>query len=127
MLDEWKLAWREVVERGTAEAEGATHYEVRRAEAVEKSHRGMPLHRRMRVSADQLAADYDAAHLVVCEDCGIPRHDRDEESRETDRSCCPACGGALVPEVDSPELPPSLSESLRAIEDRLAAFGFGGR
>ena len=126
LVKEWSLTKEHAVDRRTAEAEAATDYEARRSNAVAEALRQLPLHRRLVTSEGALAADYDARHLVLCADCGIARHDRDDPW-DYQRDRCPVCGGGLVAASERPALPPPMPESLVSIEARLSAIWSGGR
>lgn len=69
---------------------------ARRQAAVSDHLRQLPLHRRLVASEATLAGDYDARHLVVCTDCGIARHERDDPYGYQ-HDCCPVREGPLVP------------------------------
>jgi heme exporter protein D len=116
---EWALTLTEEIDRHAAELEAATAYEARRAESVAGTLRQLPFHRRIVTSEAALSAEYDARHLVICADCGIPRHERDRSEYEYGR--CPLCHGRLLQAAQGPEVPPDLAGSLAAIEARLGA------
>lgn len=67
----------------------------------------LPLHRRVRADRADLEAAYDAAHLLVCPSCALPRNDEDAAGRYH-APTCRCCGGTLVPLVEAPALPPPL-------------------
>ena len=121
LVREWTLTKEGVTDRRVAEAEATADYETRRQAAVADHLRQLPLHRRVVASEAALAADYDARHLIVCTDCGIARHERDDPY-DYQRDSCPLCGGPLIPAVDRPEVLPPLTEScatIRALLDDL--------
>ena len=102
--------------------ETMAEHERRRSAAMAASLRALPLHRRVRADRRSLDADYDASHFLVCPSCALPRND-DEPSGpyvRTTTPTCRCCGGALVPLVEAPELPPPLEESVRRIAVRRA-------
>jgi len=124
LVREWTLTKEGVTARRVVEAEATAHYEECRRAAVAEHRRQLPLHRRLVASEAALAADFDARHLVICTDCGIARHERDDPyGYQHDR--CPICDGRLVPAADRPDVLPPLAESIAAIRDQLA--GLGGR
>jgi hypothetical protein len=115
----WQLS-TVVAMDGPAEAARATAYYLDcRDRAVTETVRALPLHRRITVARDTIESDYDDAHLVVCVDCGITRHDDLGSARQGRTESCPLCGGALVPAHLSPALAPTLAESVAAISERL--------
>jgi hypothetical protein len=77
-----------------------------------------------RVAEAEAAADYDARHQVICTDCGIARHERDDPYG-SNRDSCPVCGGHLVPAANSPDLLPPFAESIVAIRAQLADLNDG--
>jgi hypothetical protein len=97
--------------------EAMAEHERHRSAAVATSLHGLPLHRRVRADRADLEAAYDAAHLLVCPNCALPRNDDDLPGGISRAPTCRCCGGQLVPLVDEPALPPALDESL----SRLAA------
>jgi len=119
LVREWTLTKDGVTDGRVANAEAATDYEARRQAAIAEHLRQLPLHRRLIASEAALSADYDARHLVICADCGIARHERDDPYGYN-RDSCPVCGGHLVPAANSPDVLPSLAESIAAIRARLA-------
>lgn len=100
--------------------EAMAEHERRRAVAVAASLHALPLHRRVRTDRTDLEAAYDAAHLLVCRICALPRNDDDPSGRSYHPPTCRCCGGTLVPLVDAPELPPPLEESLERVAARRA-------
>jgi hypothetical protein len=122
LVREWTLTKGGVTDRCVVEAEAMADYEARRQAAVSEQVRQLPLHRRLVVSQPALAADFDARHLVVCADCGIARHERDEPYGYQ-RDNCPVCGGPLVPAVLRPDVLPPLAESIATIRAQLANLG----
>jgi len=125
LVREWTLTTEGVTDRRVVEAEEAADYEARRRAAVADHLRQLPLHRRLVASEAALAADFDARHLVICTDCGIARHERDDPYGYQ-RDSCTACGGHLVPAAQHPDVLPPLAESIATIRARLADLG-GGR
>jgi hypothetical protein len=125
LVREWMLTKEGVKDRRVAEAEAAADYEARRQAAVAEHVRQLPLHRRLVASEAALAADFDARHLVICTDCGIARHERDDHYGYN-RDSCPLCGGHLVLAAQHPSVLPPLAQSVAAIRARLADLG-GGR
>jgi hypothetical protein len=125
LVREWMLTKDGAMNRRVAEAEAATDYEARRQAAVADHVRQLPLHRRLVASEAALSADFDARHLVICIDCGIARHERDNPYGYN-RDSCRVCGGHLVPVAQHPDVLPSLARSLAAIRTRLADLD-GGR
>jgi hypothetical protein len=125
LVREWTLAKDGVTDRRVVETEAAADYETRRQAAVADHLRQLPLHRRVVTSVGALAADYDTRHLVVCTDCGIARHERDDPY-DYQRDSCPVCGGPLIPAADRPEVLPPLTESITTIRALLADLE-GGR
>lgn len=119
LVREWTLTKEGVTDRRVAETEATAHHEARRQAAVADHLRQLPLHRRLVASEEALAADFDARHLVVCTDCGIARHERDDPYGYQ-RDSCPVCGGSLVPAVQQPDVLPSLAESIVTIRGQLA-------
>jgi hypothetical protein len=125
LVREWTLTKEGVTDRRVAEAEAMADYEARRQAAVADQVRQLPLHRRLVASEAALAADYDARHLVICTDCGIARHERDDPYGYN-RDSCPVCGGHLEPAAQHPEIHPPLAVSIAAIRARLGDLD-GGR
>lgn len=124
LVREWILTKDGVTDRRVAEARAAADYDLRRQAAVPEHLRHLPLHRRVVASEAALTADYDARYLVVCADCGIARHERDDPYYQ--HESCPVCGGPLIPAADRPEVLPPLSESIAMVRATLAGLG-GGR
>lgn len=110
-----------------AAKESALDYEARREAAVIAALRALPLHRRRGGPRATLEADYDTAHLVVCLDCAVARHDDPEHSRYGGPARCPLCDGHLVSVTEDPVLPPELSDSLALIAGRLGQRARGGQ
>lgn len=119
LVREWTLTKDGVTDRRVVEAEAAADYEARRQVAVADHLRHLPLHRRLVASEPALAADFDARHLVVCTDCGIARHERNDPY-DYQRNSCPVCGGPLVPAVQQPDVLPPVTESIAIIRAQLA-------
>ena len=110
LVREWTLATEGVTDRRVFEAQAATDYEARRQVAVADHVRQLPLHRRLVASEATLAADFDTRHLVICTDCGIARHERDDPYGYN-RGSCPVCGGHLVLAAQHPDVLPPLAQS----------------
>jgi len=125
LVREWTLTTEGVTDRRVVEAEAAADYEARRQAALADHLRQLPLRRRLVASEAALAADFDARHLVICTDCGIVRHKRDDPYGYQ-RDSCTACGGHLVSAAHGPDVLPPLAESIATIRARLADLG-GGR
>jgi hypothetical protein len=125
LVRDWMLTKEGVTDRRVGETEAAADYESRRQTAVADHVRQLPLHRRLVASEAVLAADYDARHLVICTDCGIARHERDDPYGYI-RDSCPVCGGHLELAAQHPEVLPPLVDSIAAINARLTDLG-GGR
>lgn len=125
LVRDWTLTKEGVTDRRVAETEATADYEARRQVAVADHLHQLPLHRRLVASEAALATDYDTRHLVVCTDCGIARHDRDDPY-SYQRDSCPVCGGTLIPAADRPEVLPPLTESIATIRALLADLD-GGR
>ena len=125
LVREWTLTKEGVTDRSVAETEATADYDARRQASVADHLRQLPLPRRLVASEAALAADYDARHLVICTDCGIARHERDDPYGYQHDSC-PVCGGSLVPAVQQPDVPPPLAESIATIRTQLADLD-GGR
>jgi len=119
LVGDWTLTHDEPLDRRRAERQATADYEARRAAAVEAALRELPFHRRLRTPSAALASEYDARHLVVCTDCGVARHYDDRYHPRVDH--CPLCGGHLVSAIEGPQVLPSLSVSLAAIESELAS------
>lgn len=119
LVREWTLTKEGLRGRGVVESEATADYEARRQAAVADHLRQLPLHRRLVASEAALAGDYDTRHLVICTDCGIARHERDDPYGYQHDSC-PVCGGPLTPATDRPEVLPSLAESIDTIRALLA-------
>jgi hypothetical protein len=122
LVDEWRLAYTEPLDGPAAADEARLDYETRREQSVNQTTRDLPLHRRLATSRATLEADYDAAHLLICLDCGISRHDDAETTRYGRQAGCPLCHGWLVGAHDPPALPPELSHSLAAVTEQLCHF-----
>jgi hypothetical protein len=125
LVRESMLTKEGVKDRCVAEAEAAADYEARRRAAVAEHVRHLPLHRRLVASESALAADFDIRHLVICIDCAITRHERDDPYGYN-RDSCPICGGHLVPVAQHPDVVPPLAQSIAAIRAQLADLD-GGR
>lgn len=125
LVREWALTTEGVTDGRVAKAEAASDYEARRRAAVAYHLRQLPLHRRLVASEAGLGANFDAQHLVICTDCGIARHERDDPYGYQ-RDSCPLCGGPLIPAADRPEVLPPLTESIATIRALLADLD-GGR
>ncbi len=119
LVRDWTLTKEGVTDRRVVEAEATTDYEARRHAAVAEHLRELPLHRRVVASEAALSADYDTRHLVVCTDCAIARHERDDPYGYQHDSC-PVCGGPLVAAAARPGVLAPLAESIAAIWDQLA-------
>lgn len=124
LVREWTLTTEGVTDRRVAETEAGADYEARRQAAVADHLRRLPLHRHLVASEAALAADYDARHLAICTDCGIPRHERDDPYGYQHDSC-PVCGGPLIPAADRPEVLPPLAVSMATIRALLADLEAG--
>jgi hypothetical protein len=98
--------------------EAMAEHERRRAAAVTRALRELPIHRRLRTDRADLEAAYNAEHLLVCPTCAVPRNDEESPGRSYHVLACRCCGGAVVRLVDAPELPPPLEESLERIAAR---------
>ena len=122
LVREWTLTRNGVTDGRVAKAEAAADYEVRRQAALADHVRQLPLHRRLVASEAVLAADYDVQHLVVCTDCGIARHERDDPYGYQYDSC-PVCGGPLAPAAQQREVLPPLADSIATIRAQLANLG----
>ncbi|MGH9086719.1 MAG: replication-relaxation family protein [Acidimicrobiales bacterium] len=119
LVPEWTLTKEGVTDRRVVAAEAAADYEARRQAAVADHLRQLPVHRRLVASEAALVGEYDDRHLVICTDCGIARHERDDPYGYQSDSC-PVCAGPLVPAVQQPDVLPPLGESIAAIRGQLA-------
>jgi hypothetical protein len=72
-------------------------YADAREEAVQKEWRELSWFQRLRTSLDRLRADYDATHLLICEDCAVVR----PSGRRWDQHHCEFCHGRLVPAMQT--------------------------
>lgn len=122
LVREWTLTKEGVTDGRVAKAEAAADYEARRQGAVADHVRQLPLHRRLVASEAALAVDFDARHLVICTDCGIARHERDDPYGYL-RDSCPVCAGPLVPATQRPVVLPPLAESIAMIRAELGDLG----
>lgn len=118
-VQSWQLSTVVPMDGPTEAAQTRTDYLDRRDRAVTETVRGLPLHRRIAASRITIECDYDEAHLVVCIDCGITRHNDLASERQGRTESCPLCGGVLVGAHRSPALPPTLAESVAVISNRL--------
>jgi hypothetical protein len=98
--------------------EAMAEHEQRRSAAVAASLHALPLHRRVRADRADLEATYDAAHLLVCPSCALPRNDDDPPGRGYRTSTCRCCDGPLIRLIDAPALSPPLEESLARLAAR---------
>jgi hypothetical protein len=118
-VQSWQLSTVVPMDGPTEAAQAGADYLDRRDRAVTETVRGLPLHRRIAASRITIECDYDEAHLVVCIDCGITRHNDLASERQGRTESCPLCGGVLVGAHSSPALPPTLAESVAVISNRL--------
>jgi hypothetical protein len=119
-VQSWQLSTVVSMDGPAEAAQAIADYLDRRDRAVTETVRALPLHRRIAASRTTMESDYDDAHLVICVDCGITRHNDLDSARNGRTEVCPLCGGVVVLARRSPALPLTLAESLAAISDRLA-------
>lgn len=97
-------------------------YPQRRAAAAEAEWRALDRRERRQTSPKQLAARYDAEHLLVCDTCriAVPLPEPDQPFVER----CAYCDGTLL-DWDQRGQVPSLAARLDTIRARLAELGVG--
>ena len=93
------------------------HVEERRVWVNDRLARMGPL-RRLRTDPAELAAEYDAARLVVCADCGAERR------KNAERPPCPRCGCRQVRPWSERARVPTTADRLAALR---AEARYGGR
>lgn len=95
--------------RADYEREMMNGYAEAREKAVQKDWRELSWLQRLRTSIDALRADFDAQHLLICEDCAVVR----PSGRFWDQHHCEICSGTL--QRLSGEAVASISRSLATI------------
>jgi hypothetical protein len=118
LADERDLRAVSPIDGPAALDEAMAEHERLRSAAVAASLHALPLHRRVRADRAEHEAAYDAAHLLVCPSCALPRNDDDPPGRSHRTPTCRCCDGPLVRLIDAPALPPSLDESLARVAAR---------
>jgi hypothetical protein len=119
LVDELRLTHTEPLDGPAAADQARIDFETRREQSVNQTTRELPRHRRLATSRATLEADYDAAHLLICIDCGICRHDDPETTHYGRGAECPLCHERLVGAYDDPALLPELSLSLASVTEQL--------
>jgi hypothetical protein len=106
LVDGWRINdLTRAVDWDAEEVRARSGYEHRRREAASNELWRVPWYRRRRVSRDDLAATWDAQHLVQCLGCLVAR------LRQHGVDCCPICRGELAACGEAPTVAP-LAQSL---------------